>query len=601
MVNLFFITHIKRAFSFLHIGDVLLSAIIGLLIGIFFSIGKSFYSTLGMLSFSDSWMWLRGILYGCALFIALVCLLGWWNYYCKRSSSRQSNTALKTVISLHSYAAIALLTIVISALWIPALLAFYPGNYSSDGPIQVTYFLNDGIVDLHWPAAHTLLLAGFIQLGNAIFGTYNAGVTLFCALQALFLAFCLAYALTRMIVWNIPFWVIAISSIFTVFNPVVQAYAVTTAKDSLFAGFFILVMTLLIEVIQCPDKWKTVSFIIKFVASAFGMCLMRKQGIYVLAAVIVVMLFFIKNNLTRVIALLNLMCVFLLSGLFAMTVSAFCTVREDSSREMLSLPSQQIVRTYMYEYDSLSNDQIEQIGRYYNLEALEAGRTTSQPWDSSPIGMYYDTITSQGYLAPISDPAKAALIDTAFSDDPLGYVRMYFSVMNGHVDEYVRAFLWGEIGYLYPTSEAVNRWTGLSPWNEFSRTIDAGKINNQISDYNQTSLFPLYLRWLHEGTWDMFSGKPLLTLWVSPALPFLLLFISFLLLLRRKSNRLLILIWMFPFLYWASLSLAPVMCIRYVVPIFFSMPLIICIPFCQIKKITLSGDRSFGRHKCSTV
>lgn len=575
-------SRVKSITSLVHVGDVALAVTVGLLLGIIFSIGKSFYATLGLISFSDAWMWGRGVLYGCGCSVIVLCLITWWNYYCAHQHPPKNKRVIDTLISLRSRTQIIVLSIIISVIWIPAFLAFYPGNYSSDGPIQVTYFLNDGVVDLHWPAAHTLLLTGLIQLGNILFGTYNAGVSLFCAIQAIFLAFCLSFALSRMISWKIPVWVIAISFFITALNPVVQAYAVTTAKDTLFAGLFVLVTVLLVEALRQPSKWTEVPFVLGYIISAFGMCLMRKQGVYVLAVVIVITIFFIRKWRIRFIALLNLICVFLLSGLFSTAVTATFTVREDSARELLSVPSQQIVRTYMYDYDSLTEEQILQIGQYYDLDALEAGRTTAKPWDTTPIGMYYDTDTAQGYLAPISDPAKAALIDTAVTDDLLGYIRMYFSIMRGHEDEYIRAFLWGEIGYLYPTSAAVNRWTGLSPWNEFQRTIDAGGSDNQISNYNQTSLSPTYLRWLYDGTWNMFSGKPLLSLWVSPALPFLILLTSFVLIKKRKDNHILILTWLFPFLYWASLSLAPVMCIRYVVPLFFSLPILIGLPFCKL-------------------
>ena len=162
---------------------------------------------------------------------------------------------------------------------------------------------------------------------------------------------------------------------------------------------------------------------------------------------------------------------------------------------------------------------------------------------------------------------------------------MYFSVMKGHMSDYVRAFLWGEIGYLYPTSSAVNRWTGLSPWNEFGKTIDAGGSTNQVSDYNETTKLPGYLAWLYAGTWNMFRGHPLLTVWVSPALPFLALLISVIILIKRKGNKVLLIAWAFPLLYWATLALAPVMCVRYVVPLFFTLPLIATIPLLTLKEL----------------
>lgn len=567
--------------------DVVASAIIGFALGMVFSVGRSFYGSLGLMSFKDSWLWIRGFCYGCAAAIAIAAILVLWNWYQDGHKGIEVSPSRFSLwlTNLTAYKRVALFGITIFVLWIPAFLAFYPGNYSSDGPIQATYLLNDGVVDLHWPAAHTLLLVGLMQLGNLLFGSYNAGVSLFCLLQALALAFAMAYAANKIIEWGAPIWLVLLANGITVFNPVIQTYAVTTAKDSLFAVFFILTVTLLIEMLRTPEALASVPFATKWVLSVLGMCLMRKQGIYVAIIVMLIALPFLRQWRRRLTALISIAMVFILSAAFSGVVANTATTRADSAREMLSVPSQQIARTYMYDYDTLTNEQIQGIGAYYDLDALEAGRTTDKPWDPTPIGMFYDTETGSGYLAPISDPAKAALLDEAFNSDPLGYVRMYFSVMKGHMSDYVRAFLWGEIGYLYPTSSAVNRWTGLSPWNEFGKTIDAGGSTNQVSDYNETTKLPGYLAWLYAGTWNMFRGHPLLTVWVSPALPFLALLLSVILLIKRKGNKVLLIAWAFPLLYWATLALAPVMCVRYVVPLFFTLPLIATIPLLTLKEL----------------
>ncbi|KFI93903.1 hypothetical protein BISA_1727 [Bifidobacterium saguini DSM 23967] len=565
--------------------NIAIAVIVGFGLGTTFSVGRSFYESLGLMSFQDAWIWVRGLCYGCVIAIAIFGILCLWDWYQNRDTNCISGSKFsQRIIALAPGRRILAFGILTFILWIPAFLSFYPGNYSSDGPIQVTYLLNEGIVDLHWPAAHTLVLAGCMQIGNLLFGSYNTGVSLFCLVQAFALAFAMAFATSKALDWGAPVWItLAINGIM-VLNPVLQAYAVTTAKDSLFAVFFILSVTLLIDFVKNPAQLTNIPFLTKWTLSVLGMCLMRKQGLYVVIIVVLIALPFIKQWRQRLGAVISIAMVFALSAAFSGIVANVANTRADSARETLSVPSQQIVRTYMYDYNTLTDEQIQQIGTYYDLDALEAGRTTTKPWDTTPIGKFYDTDKGAGYLAPISDPAKAALLDDAFSSNPTGYAAMYFSVMNGHLSNYVRAFLWGEIGYLYPTSSAMNRWTGLSPWNEFNRTIDAGGATNQVSDYNQTTKFPTYLAWLHAGTWDMFRGHPLLTIWVSPALPFLAMLLSLILLIKRKKNKNLIVAWAFPFLYWATLALAPVMCVRYVVPLFFALPLIVVLPILKDTK-----------------
>lgn len=563
--------------------NLIVSGLMGLLIGMVFSLGKAFYASMGMLSFADPWIWFRGLIYSCVAAMLFFLIESLWDWYQDRSSADQPHESRLTVWlrQLPGTARVALFTTIVATLWVPAFLAFYPGNYSSDGPIQVTYLLNSGVLDLHWPAVNTLLLTGMLQLGNMLFGSYNAGLSLFCILQALFLAFAVSFVANKMLMWNVPGWVIALSNAFIVLNPVVQIYAFTTAKDSLFAAFFVIVAVLLVDLVKTPAKLSNIPFLIGFAFSSLGMCLMRKQGIYVLILMLVIVLFLVKswNRRIRVICL-GLVIVVLMGACSALFNAAFRT-RPDSIRETFPVPSQQIARAYMY--GKLTASQRSQIAEFYKIQDFQNADTGRHRHSLDPIAKYYKA--NRGYLAPNADPAKASLKDEAVQRNPLGYLKMYFSVMQGNEADYVRAFLWGQIGYDYPTTLAANPWSMLSGFNGFHLMINAGGENNQISDFNQTTLFPSYLRWLISGGVRMYQGYPLLTLWVSPALPFLIFILSLLLLIKLRGHRMLLVGWFFLFLYWGTLALGPVMCVRYVIPLFYGIPLLLMLPF--INKTTM--------------
>lgn len=70
-----------------------------------------------------------------------------------------------------------------------------------------------------------------------------------------------------------------------------------------------------------------------------------------------------------------------------------------------------------------------------------------------------------------------------------------------------------------------------------------------------------------------------------PGSAVLALLLSVILLIKRKGNKVLLIAWAFPLLYWATLALAPVMCVRYVVPLFFTLPLIATIPLLTLKEL----------------
>ena len=123
--------------------DVVASAIIGFALGMVFSVGRSFYGSLGLMSFKDSWLWIRGFCYGCAAAIAIAAILVLWNWYQDGHKGIEVSPSRFSLwlTNLTAYKRVALFGITIFVLWIPAFLAFYPGNYSSDGPIQATYLL----------------------------------------------------------------------------------------------------------------------------------------------------------------------------------------------------------------------------------------------------------------------------------------------------------------------------------------------------------------------------------------------------------------------------------------------------------------------------
>ncbi len=573
---------------FRHCGyDVTLALIFGLLMGMVLSVAQAFYATVGTMTFNDTSVWLRGIAYGLGATVCIFALLRWWAWFCAKPVICSKVTSVLQF--MQPWRLTLLFAGVATVVWIPALLAYFPGGYSSDGPIQATYYLNDGVIDLHWPAAHTLLLVAAMQVGNILFSSYDAGVTLFCATQMLVAAAATGYATNRMLAWGIPSQLAVISFAIFVLNPVVQTYVVATVKDTLFAVFFLMVIVLFVDALRGLKSWTQPGFIVAFVLCALGMTLMRKQGLYVLVIVIVIAVFVaMRGSVVRICALTSLAIIYTLSVGFSVVVASVFEVRPDSVREMLSLPSQQIVRTYMYDYDTLSEEQIQAIGRYYNLESLEAGRLNNAPWDDTPIGSYYNTETSTGYFAPLADPAKGALFDDTVSADLLGYVQLYFSLMAGHELRYVQAFLWSCLGYLYPSTQIVNEWLVLTPWNEFSLTIDAAGEDNQVSDFHATSLLPSYLSWLEDTSTTLGEGNRLLTLWVCPALPFYMLLLSFLLIVRSpqgSGRRFMMVAWLFLLIYGMSLMLAPVVCLRYAIPLIFCIPVIIGMPFALRAKV----------------
>lgn len=570
----------KGKISHIPLRDGFLSLIMGILIGVSFILGKNFYKSSGYINLSDIRLWIKGILIGIFFSCIILCILIIFNI-CSRlflfvhSLSKKRRIHLKGIPSFYRR---SLCLLLILLCWVPAYLAVFPGNYSSDAPFQLQAFLNRGYLDLHQPAAHTLILAGCFEIGNLVFKSFNVGLVIYCLIQSLLLASSMVFAADKLIEWDIPPLIVIILTLIMVFNPVVQSYAFVTTKDSFFAAFFLFTLVYMVELLRCPqDVLSNKGSLVRMALSSFGMCLMRKQSIYILIIISIIIFFKLAHIWRPKFLLLILMPIM---GIFVFNSLISCTFRTvpDSIREALSVPSQQIVRVYMLNYDSLSQEQLKQISKFYDTNQLDQGRLTSAPLSNTGVGKFYDTESGFGYLDTIADPAKGSLKDKAFQSDPLGYFSMWILVAHGNENMYIEAFLWGSIGYLYPSSEVANNWSGISPWNPLAITLTSGGSENQISNYNQSSLFPAYCEWLYDGTWNIFPENFILMFWVSLALPFYVLVVVFCLLVHTRQKPLLI-PWLFVFMYWLSLSLGPVVCVRYVAPFFYCIPFLMSLPF----------------------
>lgn len=546
-----------------HPRETLLSFAASLLIAIPIAFGQSFSFVGGELgqafaasdySLAVSWR-IPAVAAAYALLITAVILA----LFGKRDLLRKMREALDCATPgwLRSDRSPLILFGAILILWIPAFLTFFPGYYASDGPIQVRDLFLLGTYDLHQPIAHTFVLTSLLSAGNALFGSYNSGLALYCVAQALLVAFSLSYAFHASRRWGCPSWAGFALALLVAVNPIVQAWTFTTTKDTMFGAFLLLTFVCATNlVIAWRAKRKApLATVAACAVSLLLLCLLRKQGVYV-AAIAVAAFLLANRKCWRQILLafaLPTVCAFA----FNTAIGPLTDAVPDSAREMLSVPSQQIARVHQYERDSLSETQLDELARYFDLEGLE------------------------GYIPVVADPAKGALNEDALKEDPLGFVFLWIGIGLDHPGTYLDAFLAGTLGYCYSSPDVSNRWSGLSPWNEFDLAVSTDP-SNQIE---QRSLLPSYYEYLQSANDNFLESCPVLSLFVTPALPYLVFVIAALIIAwRRQPTKLLALI--FPMAFWLSLLLGPVMCSRY------TYPIVLCIPAVLALACSPSIDRT---------
>lgn len=226
--------------------------------------------------------------------------------------------------------------------WLPVYLTFFPGINGYDAYIQLQQNLTRAYSANH-PLLHTLLLGAFVLSGQAL-GSITAGFAAYTAFQYLLLAACFGYAmryLASIRISHAAWWGILAGFALLIQH---QVMAVSATKDVLFAGCVLVLCVWLCRMLSSvsPGRDKTRQLICVLLAAAA--CLLRNNMILAMAVLIAILLVVKRLRGRRLAALLLAGCMVSFgvnAGLKAVTHAD-----GSSSRELVSIPSQQLSRVY---------------------------------------------------------------------------------------------------------------------------------------------------------------------------------------------------------------------------------------------------------------
>ncbi|MFR0557141.1 DUF6020 family protein [Pseudoscardovia radai] len=616
-------------------GDMALCIVIGVILGTVYAIGHEFTAWGGVFTIRSLKLWSLAGMMSAGMAVVLYALLLAWNAYLRSvatrdavSSSASPSSAARTPkstrhaserrVSPSSHPASArpasaarrafhvaarwlsglgphprraLFLALILLCWIPAFIAFFPGNFNDDGPLQSAEFLNGHVINLQWPAAHTLILSACLRLGFALAGTGSAGVTIYAVLQSVLMAFALAFAADRLLRWRVPGIVVTLAMLVTVANPVVQAFAMSTVKDALFSAFFVIVAVLVADVLRRPMALKSAGFTAFFVLNCAMAVLLRKQMLYVFLIVAVILLIVANRGKARL-YLARAIAIVLAVVLVFNTVIGLFPTRKPGIRDMVSVPDQQIAAVFFAAHDSLSAGDMAAIGEYYETDLWQ------EAYDNGPVQLNGSDVPSYlavkdglpyGYLPFIADYANWALKDDALKANPAGFLALWMRLGREYPGIYAQALVQQENVYFYPGAPVeANTWVAMSGWNSVNFVIeDFG--DKQPVDYHTVPGKPAGLvAWYDDAALRLFRGHGLLARWVAPGLVFTILLVSLAMTLARRKFRLrmvwCVVPWLVVALYWCTSLLAPVASIRLALPTVVTIPVLLCLPWMRAEK-----------------
>ena len=188
---------------------------------------------------------------------------------------------LRAIVVRHPVRSYLLLYSVVLLSWVPCLLAFWPGIFSYDLPMQTAEALS-GRLTGHHPPFHTLLWGICLALDGDLGGL--RATTIYALMQMVVLASALAAVPWTLARHGGRAWVCVFALLLPVLNPVIHLFSINPTKDVLFAAALVmLLLRLYVLAVEGVRVLGRRSFWAGYCAIALACCLLRNNAVYALA------------------------------------------------------------------------------------------------------------------------------------------------------------------------------------------------------------------------------------------------------------------------------------------------------------------------------
>ncbi len=319
--------------------------------------------------------------------------------------------------------------------WLPVLLAVYPGFFVYDAQDEYLQVASRTF-STHHPLVHVLLLGGIICAVHKVTDSYNLGIACYTVFQMILVSggftFLLSYLRKKKVSKTLRF----ISMLYFGLFPVIVMFTLCSAKDALFSTALLLLLICLLEMNLDSDGFFTSKgWLLLIGASATGMMLLRNNGLYAFVFLIPFLAFYQKKYRKRVLiwAAISIAGCLLINGGLRVAFQA----DDSENQEILTVPIQQLARTYKYEPEVFSEEDVKTLHEILPEEALVM------------------------YNARLSDPVKYRFRNDAFAADKSKYIKLWAKIGLKKPLSYINAWLMTSYGFWYPDT-VINVYAGNS-------------------------------------------------------------------------------------------------------------------------------------------
>ena len=350
--------------------------------------------------------------------------------------------------------------------YLPCLLAFYPGLYCYDMIWQWAQYAS-GTYSTHHPLVHTVFAGWLIETGKALFGTYNRGLFFHSLVQLFLMSGCMAWALAFLAKRKAHPAAMLLTAAFFLLYPFFPVLGISTTKDVIFGCLFLAVFVCICDMMwqrRLYRGWKLAAFF----ALSVLMCLFRNNAVYGLAVMadclVLVLLYRLARKKTwKAPARVLVLTIAVMAGSQCMFAALEKGLDADkgSMAEMMSLPMQQMARSYVYHQAEFTPEEKEALLTYFG----EDGLLRYKYW--------------------VSDPVKAEMDMGAFDADPAGFFRLWAHLGQKFPSEYLKAPLYNTFGlwYMGGDSSCYVEYAMSPPFDE-AHAVETRSLLPWLKDYH---------------------------------------------------------------------------------------------------------------------
>ncbi len=461
-------------------------------------------------------------------------------------------------------------------LCMPVLLGVYPGFFVYDAQTEVMEVITRQFTT-HHPLLHVLLLGVSVVGTHKVTGSYNLGIFLYMLMQMAVMNAVFTKAIWYLKKKGAGFKSRVATILYYGLFPTIVMYTLCSSKDGLFSAFMLLTVIYLMELSDdvaafMTDRKKVLSLI----ASGTLMMVFRHNGFYayVVFAVIYVAISFIKKgiiwNKTDAISdntkasykkyRIQVIGALLITIVLYMVINkglALALNADDSEhQEMLTVPIQQVARVYYGHADDMPDDDKEVLYKYISEEGLSH------------------------YTPRLSDIIKLYFDNEAYEEDSQSFWNLYFKYLKKYPATYINAWFMTSYGYWYPGA-VINVYQGNTVFT-FTYT-DSSYFGYEVEEPGtRESLISIIDKFYRMLSIEKFQQNiPVVSLFFAPAAYFWFEMMLVLYALTgsdindNKRTAYKFIPFMLPLLVWATALLGPTYLVRYVIILWYLLPLII--------------------------